>query len=74
MITTTVQLAISLAHCLRFSKAIRVHDMKERPANIHPLLWQAERDAMTSQLKEIHDEISDFVNRIIKGEVNAQRP
>jgi hypothetical protein len=65
MIVNTTQLAISLAHCLKFSKKIIAHDTKERPPDIHPLLWQAQRDGMASQLHDIQSEVNEFISRVM---------
>jgi len=65
------QLIGTLAACVKFVEGIAAHDRSKRPVGVNPLLWQAERDGMVSQLQELHDEASKFINRVIAGDKNG---
>jgi hypothetical protein len=61
------QLIGTLAACVKFTEGIAAHDRATRPPDVVVELWAAERDGMASQLRDLLDEASEFINRVIEG-------
>jgi len=60
MIKNEKQYRITKAQARRFEEALAGLARQERPANIAPRLWQAQRDAAESQLRELREQIDDY--------------
>lgn len=61
MITNEKQYRITRKKAKRFAQAIEEFDVqvRERPS-VHPRLVEAEREAMESQLADLHDELEEY--------------
>jgi ribosome-binding protein aMBF1 (putative translation factor) len=66
MIKNEKQYRITRAQVQRFESALAEFEGQERPANIVPRLWQAQRDAAESQLAELREEV-DAYERLHSG-------
>lgn len=62
MIKNEKQYRITKAQSRRFEEAIAELARQERPSNITPRLWQAQRDAAESQLRELQEQIDAYDN------------
>src|SRR5260370_10252616 len=60
MIKNEKQYRITKAQARRFEEALAELARQERPANIKPRLWQAQRDAAESQLRELQEQIDAY--------------
>jgi ribosome-binding protein aMBF1 (putative translation factor) len=60
MIKNEKQYRITKAQARRFEEALAELDRQERPSNITPRLWQAQRDAAESQLLELQEQIDAY--------------
>ncbi len=60
MIKNEKQYRITKAQSRRFEEALAELARQERPFNITPRLWQAQRDAANSQLQELRDQINAY--------------
>jgi ribosome-binding protein aMBF1 (putative translation factor) len=60
MIKNEKQYRITKAQARRFEEALAELARQERPANITPRLWQAQRDAAESQLQELQGQIAAY--------------
>jgi len=60
MIKNEKQYRITKAQARRFEDALAELARRERPANIAPRLWQAQRDAAESQLQELQQQIDAY--------------
>lgn len=60
MIKNEKQYRITKAQARRFEEALIELARQERPSNITPRLWQAQRDAGKSQLVELQDQIEAY--------------
>lgn len=60
MIKNEKQYRITKAQARRFEEALAELARQERPSNITPRLWQAQRDAAESQLKELQGQIDAY--------------
>jgi ribosome-binding protein aMBF1 (putative translation factor) len=60
MIKNEKQYRITKAQARRFEEALAELAPQERPANIAPRLWQAQRDAAESQLRDLQAEIDAY--------------
>ena len=60
MIKNERQYRITKAQARRFGEALAKLARQERPSNITPRLWQAQRDAAESQLKELQGQIDAY--------------
>jgi len=60
MIKNEKQYRITTAQARRFEAAVAELDRQERPANIAPRLWQAQRDAALSQLHDLRQQIDAY--------------
>jgi ribosome-binding protein aMBF1 (putative translation factor) len=60
MIKNEKQYRITKAQARRFEEALAELPRQERPANITPRLWQAQRDAAESQLQELQEQIDAY--------------
>ena len=60
MIKNEKQYRITKAQARRFEDALAELARQERPANIAPRLWQAQRDAAESQLQELQQQIDAY--------------
>jgi hypothetical protein len=47
----------------RFKEAIARHKTEERPADVHPTLWELERNAMESQLGSLEIELQKLITK-----------
>lgn len=66
MIKNEKQYRITKAQARRFEEALAEIAGQERPPNISPRLWQAQRDAAESQLNELQ-ELIDAYERLHMG-------
>ncbi|MFN0191667.1 MAG: helix-turn-helix transcriptional regulator [Aestuariivirga sp.] len=60
MIKNEKQYRITKAQARRFEAALAELARQERPSNITPRLWQAQRDAAESQLQELQEQIDAY--------------
>ena len=60
MIKNEKQYRITNAQARRFEDALAEFTRQQRPANITPRLWQAQRDAAESQLRELQEQIDAY--------------
>lgn len=60
MIKNEKQYRITKAQTRRFEEALAELARQERPSNITPRLWQAQRAAATSQLQELQDHLDAY--------------
>ena len=60
MIKNEKQYRITNAQARRFEDALAELTRQQRPANITPRLWQAQRDAAESQLRELQEQIDAY--------------
>ena len=60
MIKNEKQYRITKAQARRFEEALSEVDRQERPSNITPRLWAAQRDAAQSQLQELQEQIDAY--------------
>ena len=60
MIKNEKQYRITKAQVQRFQSAIVDLDQQERPRNISPRLWQAQRQAAQSQLTELREQVAEY--------------
>ncbi|MBY0503055.1 MAG: helix-turn-helix domain-containing protein [Bryobacteraceae bacterium] len=60
MIKNEKQYRITKAQARRFEEALAELARQERPSNITPRLWQAQRDAAESQLQELQEQIDAY--------------
>ena len=60
MIKNEKQYRITNAQARRFEVALAELTRQQRPANITPRLWQAQRDAAESQLRELQEQIDAY--------------
>lgn len=60
MIKNEKQYRITKAQARRFEEALAELARQERPPNITPRLWQAQRDAAESQLQELQKQIDAY--------------
>lgn len=60
MIKNDKQYRIAKAQARRFDEALAKLARQERPSNIAPRLWQAQRDAAESQLQELQVQIDAY--------------
>jgi len=60
MIKNEKQYRITKAQVRRFDEALAELARQERPSNIAPRLWQAQRDSAESQLKELQEQIDAY--------------
>lgn len=60
MIKNEKQYRITKAQARRFEEAIAELARQERPSNVTPRLWQAQRDAAESQLQELQEQIDGY--------------
>lgn len=60
MIKNEKQYRITKAQARRFEEAVAELARQERPSNITPRLWQAQRDAAESQLQELQGQIDAY--------------
>jgi hypothetical protein len=67
MIDSSTQLVVTLAQVARFTEAIEAHGRSTRPENIDPILWTAERDGLVSVCRELLEEATSYINRVIAG-------
>ena len=68
MIKNEKQYRITKAQARRFEEALAELARQERPANITPRLWQAQRDAAQSQLLELQEQIAAY-ERLHMGKI-----
>lgn len=61
------QLRVTLATLIEFVASIENHDRVPRPENVHPTIWQAQRDAMCSMAVELGDEASKYIKQVLNG-------
>lgn len=57
MIKNEKQYRITRAQARRFKEALAELTREERPSNVTPRLWQAQRDAAESQLRDLEKQI-----------------
>ncbi len=62
MIKNEKQYRITKAQARRFQEALAELASQERPANITPRLWQAQREAAESQWRELEQQIHAYEN------------
>lgn len=60
MITNEKQYRITKAQTRRFEGALTELARQERPASIAPRLWQAQREAAESQLRDLQEQIDAY--------------
>ena len=60
MIKNEKQYRITTAQARRFREALHELESQERPANITPRLWQAQRHAATSQMQELQEQVEAY--------------
>ena len=60
MIKNEKQYRITKAQARRFEDALAELHRKERPANITSRLWQAQRDAAESQLRDLQEQVAAY--------------
>ena len=60
MIKNEKQYRITKAQARRFAEALGELARQERPSNITPRLWRAQRDAAESQLQELQEQIDAY--------------
>jgi ribosome-binding protein aMBF1 (putative translation factor) len=60
MIKNEKQYRITKAQLRRFEEALAELARQDRPSNISPRLWQAQRDAAESQLRELQEQINAY--------------
>ena len=60
MIKNEKQYRITKAQARRFETALAELARQERPLNITPRLWQAQRDAAESQLRDLQEQIDAY--------------
>ena len=60
MIKNEKQYRITKAQGRRFEEALAELSRQQRPSNITPRLWQAQRDAASSQLQELQEQIDAY--------------
>ncbi len=60
MIKNEKQYRITKAQARRFTEALAELSRQERPSNISPRLWQAQRDTAESQLQELQEQIDAY--------------
>jgi ribosome-binding protein aMBF1 (putative translation factor) len=60
MIKNEKQYRITRARARRFEESLAELGRQERPSNITPRLWQAQRDAAGSQLQELQEQIDAY--------------
>ncbi|MBM3783187.1 MAG: helix-turn-helix domain-containing protein [Acidobacteria bacterium] len=60
MIKNEKQYRITKAQARRFEDALTELARQERPSNITPRLWQAQRDAAESQLQELQEQVAAY--------------
>lgn len=60
MIKNEKQYRITKAQARRFEEALAELARQERPSNVTPRLWQAQRDAAQSQLRELQEQIDAY--------------
>lgn len=65
MISNERQYRISKAQLKKFEEALEAQQLAARPEDIHPKLWQAEQDAIHSQIKELNRDLTLYDN--LKG-------
>jgi ribosome-binding protein aMBF1 (putative translation factor) len=66
MIKNEKQFRITNAQARRFEEALAELSQRQRPRNITPRLWQAQRDAAGSQLQELQQQL-DAYQRLHSG-------
>ncbi len=60
MIKNEKQYRITNAQARRFEDALAELAEQKRPSNITPRLWQAQRDAAESQLRELQEQVAAY--------------
>lgn len=60
MIKNEKQYRITRAQARRFKEALAELTREERPSNVTPRLWQAQRDAAESQLRDLEKQIDAY--------------
>ena len=60
MIKNEKQYRITKAHSRRFQESLAELARQQRPSNITARLWQAQRDAAESQLRELQEQIDTY--------------
>lgn len=70
MISNERQYRISKAQLKKFEEALEAQKQATRPEDIHPKLWQAEQDAMRSQIKELKRDVTMY-NNLKQGKVTT---
>lgn len=60
MITNERQYRITKAQADKFEQALAQLQAQREETHIHPLLQQAEQDALQSQLDDLHDELEEY--------------
>jgi ribosome-binding protein aMBF1 (putative translation factor) len=60
MIKNEKQYRITKAQARRFEEALAELARQQRPSNITPRLWQAQRDAAESQVQELQEQIDAY--------------
>ena len=60
MIKNEKQYRITKAQARRFSEALTELEAQQRPSSIRPRLWQAQRDAAESQLRDLQEQIDAY--------------
>ncbi|MCC6585298.1 MAG: helix-turn-helix transcriptional regulator [Bryobacterales bacterium] len=60
MIKNEKQYRITKAQARRFEESLAELEKQDRPTNIAPRLWQAQRDAAESQLRDLRDQIDAY--------------
>lgn len=60
MIKNEKQYRITKAQVRRFQDALAELAREERPSNVSPRLWKAQRDAAQSQLEELEEQVAAY--------------
>lgn len=60
MITNERQYHVTKAQLKRFEEALRERQQSIPPTDVHPRMWQAEQDALKSQLAEFREELRAY--------------
>lgn len=62
MISNERQYRISKAQLKKFEEALKVQQQTTKPTDIHPKLWKAEQDAMSSEIEKLQRDMSMYDN------------
>jgi len=57
------QYQITKTQAEKFRAALDQLDTAQRPEDVHPKLWKAQREGMQSQLQELDSELGDYESR-----------